>query len=147
MSRKSGAKKARRRKRLAAANASWLPRSGFETALADEDRLDTIDEAIAQIDDWLAPRGWVLDPAHDAGVLSWFYPPSAAQFDDEDLEPVTRIWFTLDEDDDEVVLEFGSLLVGFGADDNPYVLDPEHFADGVAALEAYRPGLPVPVLD
>ena len=147
MSRKSGAKKARRRKRQAAAGASWLPRSEFETALADEDHLDTIDAAIVQIDDWLAPRGWVLDTAHDAGVVSWSYPPSAAQFDDEELEPVTRIWIALDEDDDEVVLEFGSLLVGFGTGDDPCLLDPEHLADGVAALEAYRPGLPRPVLN
>jgi hypothetical protein len=66
--------------------------------------------------------------------------------DDDDIEPVTRIWITLDEDNDEVVLEFAALLVGFGADDEPYVLDPQTLADAVAELEAFRPGLARPVL-
>jgi hypothetical protein len=145
MSRKSDAKKARRRKRRASQQATWIPQSAVERILADEDHLDAIDEAVSNIDDWLAPRGWVLD-TDNTEVVSWFYPPSAARFDDEDLEPVTRVWITLDEDDDEVVLEFGSLLVGFGAADDHYVLDPDTLADAIETLESYRPGLPRPVL-
>ena len=106
MSRKSDAKKARRRKRQAARDASWLPSSEFDQAIADEEHLDAIDDAVARMDDWLTARGWVPDTGN-SDVVSWFYPPSAAQSDDEDLEPVTRIWITLDEDDDAVVLEFG----------------------------------------
>lgn len=146
MSRTSDAKKARRRKRQAASQSSWIPAPVFEQILADEDPLDSIDEAVADIDDWLAPRGWVLD-TDNTDVVSWFYPPSAAQFDDQDVERVTRVWITLDEDDDEVVLEFGALLVGFGPDDDPYVLNPDSLDDDVTALEAYRPGLPRPVLN
>jgi len=143
MSRQSDAKKARRRKRQSARDESWLPASEFE------DRLGTVEDAVGDIDDWLTPRGWVLDTDLDTDntdVVSWFYPPSAAQFGDDDIEPVTRIWITLDEANDEVVLEFAALLVGFGADDEPYVLDPQTLADAVAALEAFRPGLARPVL-
>lgn len=146
MSRSSDAKKARRRKRRAARDAYWVPQSALDRMQADDDRIDAIDEAMADIDDWLTTRGWVFD-TETTDVISWFYPPSAAQFDDDDLEPVTRIWITLDEDDDEVVLEFGSVLVGSGADGEPYVLDPDSLEENIAALEAYRPGLPRPVLD
>jgi hypothetical protein len=139
MSRTSDAKKARRRKRQTARDASRLP-------LSDFDRFGAVDDAVAGIDDWLAPRGWVLD-TDNTDVVSWFYPPSAADFDDDDLEPVTRIWIALDEDGDAVVLEFGSVLVGFGAGDDPYVLDPGSLADAVEALESFRPGLPRPVLN
>ncbi len=146
MSRNSDAKKARRRKRRAASQAAWVPAPVFEQILAADDRLDGIDEALADIDEWLTPRGWVLD-TDNTEVISWFYPPSAAEFDDEDLEPVTRMWIVLGEDDDELVLEFGALLVGFGDADEPYVLDPERLPDHIAELEAYRPGLPRPVLN
>lgn len=139
MSRSSDAKKARRRKRQAARASGWLREPAFAQ------QLGTVDDAVAGIDEWLAPRGWVMD-TDNTDVVSWFYPPSAAQFDDDDLEPVTRVWITLDEDDDAVVLEFGSVLVGFGAGDEPYVLDPDSLADDLAVLEAYRPGLPRPVL-
>lgn len=146
MSRDSQAKKARRRKRQAARDAAWLPAPAFEQVLSDEDRLDAIDAALADIDDWLAPRGWVMDAGDDTGLVSWYYPPSAADFDDADLEGVTRVWITLAQDPDEVVLEFGAILVGSGADDNRYVLNPDTLPDDIGALESYRPGLPVPVL-
>lgn len=140
MSRQSDAKKARRRKRQAGRDSGWLREAAFAH------QVGTVDGAVAGIDEWLTPRGWVLD-THNTDVVSWFYPPSAEQFDDEDLEPVTRIWISIEEDDDAVALEFGSVLVGFGADDEPYVLDPESLADDVAALEVYRPGLSRPVLN
>lgn len=144
MSRSSDAKKARRKKRRAARAATWLPTESFDRVMADEDRLDAIDAAVAEIDDWMAPRGWVMDIG-DTGLVSWAYPPSAATFDNVDLEPVTRVWITLLENSDEVILEFGAVLVGSGADYAPYVLDPDSLADDVAALESYRPGLPRPV--
>lgn len=143
MSRDSQAKKARRKKRRAARDAAWIPAPALERVLAEEERFDAVEAAVDEIDDWLVPRGWVLD-TDNTEVVSWFYPPSAAEFDDPALEPVSRIWITLAEDDDELVLEFGAVLVGFGADDEPGVLDPDSLADDVAALEAYRPGLPRP---
>ena len=38
----------------------------------------------------------------------------------------------------------GKAVVGAGADDGVYVLDPDGLADDLAVLEAYRPGLPRP---
>lgn len=147
MSRNSQAKKARRKKRQAARAATWIPDAEFTQMLDDEEHLDALDAAIGDIDDWLAPRGWVLDIGHteDTGLVSWFYPPSAADVDDPDREPVTRIWISLTEDDEEVLLEFGCLLVGFGPDDELCVLDPERFADDIPVIEAYRPGMPRPL--
>lgn len=137
---RKAAKKARRRKRQAVREAAWLP----EAVLTDP--ADAIDEAVAGIDDWIGARGWELDTETSAGLISWVYPPSAVSSDDEDREPVTRMWITVAEDDDAVVLEFGAALVGSGADDEVYLLDPDTLAEDVAALEAYRPGLPRPEL-
>jgi hypothetical protein len=144
VSRQSQAKKARRRKRQAAREVSWIPESVIEDTVAAGSVAGGIGEAVAAIDDWITDRGWVLDAENADDVVSWVYPPSAASFDDEDREPVTRVWITLVEDDDEVVLEFGAAVVGAGADDSVYVLDPDGLAEDLAVLEAYRPGLPRP---
>jgi hypothetical protein len=148
VSRQSDAKKARRRKRQAARDSSWIAAPAFEELPAD-DSTDAIGDAIAGIDEWITARGWVLDIENAQDLVSWVYPPSAAEFDDppsaaefddEDREPVTRIWITAAEDDDEVVLEFGAVLVGAAGDDESYVLDPDTLAEGVWALEGYRLG-------
>jgi hypothetical protein len=115
-----------------------------EGHVAADSIADGIGEAVADIDDWITARGWVLDAENANDVVSWVYPPSAASFGDEDREPVTRVWITLVEDDDEVVLEFGAAVVGAGADDGVHVLDPDSLAEYLAVLEAYRPGLPRP---
>lgn len=147
MSRKSQAKQARRRKRHAARDSNWIPEPVFEEMLAADEEFDEISEALGGIDEWISGRGWVLDDQNSDHLVSWFYPPSAAEFADENREPVTRVWIIVSEDDDEVVLEFGAALVGFGEDDDAYALDPDGLADHIAALEAYRPGLPRPALD
>lgn len=134
MSRQSQAKKARRRKRQAARDTTWV-------SPVDDGPADGIAEAVAQIDDWMAARGWLLDTANaSASLVSWVYPPSAVDLEDEDCEPVTRIWITVAEDDDEVVLEFGAALVGASGSDDVYLLDPDTLPDDIEALEAYRPG-------
>lgn len=135
---RKAAKKARRRKRQAARQ------SDFGGVLAVDDAADAIVEAVADIDEWLTSRGWVLDRENADDLVSWVYPPSAAVFDDQDREPVTRVWITVVEDDDEVVVEFGAALVGAGDDDGVYVLDPDRLAEHLTVLEAYRPGLPGP---
>lgn len=145
MSRKTDAKKARRRKRQATRDSSWIAAPVFEELRAGESS-DAIGDAVAGIDDWVTARGWVLDIENAQDLVSWVYPPSAAEFDDEDREPVTRIWITAAEDDAEVVLEFGAVLVGAGRDDESYVLDPESLAQDIQALEGYRPGSPKPEL-
>lgn len=145
MSRKSQAKQARRKKRQTAREASWIPEPLFD-AVRDAAESDPVAEALADIDDRMAERGWVLDDSNSDRLLSWVYPPSAGEFDDEDREPVSRIWITIEENDDAVVLEFGATLVGDGSEAETYVLDPDSLDDDVAALEAYRPGLPRPEL-
>ena len=50
------AKKARRRKRRTA-QSTWVPESEHQ----DNAAADAIGEAVADIDDWIIARGWVLD--------------------------------------------------------------------------------------
>jgi hypothetical protein len=138
---RKAAKKARRRKRQAAQQAAWTPADDSADPTAD-----AIGEAVADIDDWITARGWLLDADTAEDLVSWVYPPSAATFEDADREPVTRVWITVEEDDDEVALEFGAAPVGAGPGDTVYTLDPDRLADNLAALEAYRPGSPPPEL-
>ena len=135
MSRQSEAKKARRRKR----------RAGREP-WSDPEESVGIDQAVALVDAWLVERGWILDGDHSEDLVCWFYPPSAVEFPDPDVEPVTRLWITVEENDDEVVLEFGAMLVGARGVDDVYVLDPDTLTDDIASLEAYRPDSPKPEL-
>lgn len=135
MSRTSESKKARRRKRQA-------PRGAGRTQAADP-----VAEAVAGLDEWVTGRGWVLDAENSGdGLVSWIYPPSALDVGDDAREPVTRIWIAVEEEDDEVALVFGAVLVGAEAegDDGLYPLDPEHLADDLDVLEAYRHGQPRP---
>ncbi|MCW1957632.1 MAG: hypothetical protein KIH64_003620 [Mycobacterium sp.] len=146
MSRNSQAKQARRKKRQAARAASWIPQPLLDEASAAAES-DPVAEALADIDEWLSDRGWVFDDENSKLLVSWVYPPSAAESDDGELEPVTRIWLTLEEDDEAVVLEFGATLVGDGGDEESYVLNPDSLEECVAALESYRPGMARPELD
>ena len=100
MSRASAAKKARRKKRAVARNDRWLP-----------DEMHAEIKGVARIANEIVPRGWQFD--HDFSTddfVTWYYPPSADDELDEELEPVTRIWLT-DPDEPHVI------LVGSGEDD------------------------------
>ncbi len=145
MSRQSDAKKARRRKRRAARDATWIEAPVYDELL-DDVGADEISDAVARIDEWMTDRGWVLDTDNLADVVSWVYPASAREFENPDLEPVTRVWITVEEDDEQVVLEFGAALVGFGGDDEAYILSPDNLADDVVGLEDYRAGMARPEL-
>lgn len=142
MSRNSDAKKARRRKRQAV-------RGPRPTVTEQDTEYAEIADAVAQVNSWLVGRGWALDEETSGDdLLNWVYPPSAADVEaDSGAEPVTRIWITLQEDDDEFVLEFGAVLVGAGAGDGTFVLDPETLPDQIEAIEAYRIGSDPPDLD
>ncbi|OFJ51077.1 hypothetical protein [Mycolicibacterium grossiae] len=136
MSRSSSAKKARRRKRVASRNARWVP----SDVHAD---LSTVEALDAQ----LTGRGWEFDEEYSTDeFVTWFYPPSAAEFDDEETEPVTRIWVT-------DVRRPQVILVGSTASDAAYGLDadgldaddPEaDLAGALAEIEGYRAGDPRP---
>jgi len=100
VSRASAAKKARRKKRAVARNDRWLP-----------DEMHAEIKGVARIANEIVPRGWQFD--HDFSTddfVTWYYPPSAVDELDEELEPVTRIWLT-DPDEPHVI------LVGSGEDD------------------------------
>lgn len=157
MSRSSEAKRARRRKRHAGRDSTWVPDELFGELLAEraqdaeEDAgpdagPEAVADAVAGVDEMMTGRGWVLDEASIGNdLVSWVYPPSAVESADRSVEPVTRMWIAVHEDDSEVELTFGATLAGSGpADDGPHRLDPDRLADALAALEAYRAGDPPP---
>ncbi|BBY49799.1 hypothetical protein MARA_32670 [Mycolicibacterium arabiense] len=127
MSKSSAAKKARRKKRVSTRNSRWMPA---------EVHADL--EAVTELDALLIDRGWEFDEEFsNAEVVSWFYPPSAAEIDDESREPVTRMWLTNSE-------EQHVLLVGTGPDDHDYVFTHDELVESLDELEAYRAGDPLP---
>jgi len=161
VSRSSEAKRARRRKRHAGRDSTWVPDALFGELLAEraqdagadagpdagpEAVADAVADAVAGVDEMMTGRGWVLDEASIGNdLVSWVYPPSAVESADRSVEPVTRMWIAVHEDDSEVELTFGATLAGSGpADDGPHRLDPDRLADALAALEAYRAGDPPP---
>lgn len=84
MSKSNADKKARRKRRLASRNERWL-----------SDKAHAEVEGVARIANVIIPRGWVFDAETSTGdVISWHYPPSGVDIDDEAVEPVTRIWLT-----------------------------------------------------
>lgn len=85
MSKTNADKKARRKKRLASRNERWLSPDAHAEV-----------EGVAKIANVIIPRGWVFDAESSGGdVISWYYPPSGVEVDDDDaIEPVTRIWLS-----------------------------------------------------
>ena len=74
MSKASAAKKARRKRRLAARDDRWLP---------DDVHADI--EGVAHIANQIIPRGWEFDREFSTGgLVTWCYPPSAIEVDDDD---------------------------------------------------------------
>lgn len=145
---RKAAKQARRRKRQAARDSTWVADSVYQDLFGDRfgDPVgDPVAEAVAGVDEVMAERGWVADDASVGdGMVSWVYPPSATEFDDPAVEPVTRIWIS---HDGAAELAVGATLVGSGlADDGPYRLDPDRLGDTLEALESYRAGDPRPAL-
>jgi len=150
MSRNSDAKKARRKKRQAVRSAR--PHNGFESA-PEEVHDPELVEAVSTFEDWITARGWTFDLDFSTrGLASWYFEPSAAEFDDEIYEVVTRVWFTVgDNRDEDFPNRVSAALVGTGgAEDNlsgaVYHVTPDQLIDQIEAIEAYRPGDPVPVI-
>lgn len=131
MGKATAAKKARRKRRMSARNENWLPPE-VQATVAGVKRIAT------QINS----RGWVFDDDFSTDTfITWFYPPSAADVDDEAIEPVTRIWVT-DPAEPHV------LLVGTGPDSEhvEYTLTVEQLFAHLDAIETYRLGEPQPTL-
>jgi hypothetical protein len=138
VSRQSDAKKARRNKRRAAKDASWVPDPVMEDLLATQAAIATDLEAF---DIRITERGWVFDEDEsDEDFVFWLYPPSVTDVEGDELAPVTTIWMSAAEDAEIVhlMLAATSELPEFA---------PEQFFAHVEAIEAYRTGDPRPDFD
>jgi hypothetical protein len=96
-------------------------------------------EGVARIADEIVPRGWEFDHEFSSeNFITWFYPPSGVEVDDESVEPVTRIWLS-DPSEPHVI------LVGSGEDGGvDYRFGVEELFAGLDEIEAYRLGDPLP---
>jgi hypothetical protein len=138
VSRRTEAKKNRRKKRRGAQHANWLPESVLDELVTTQASIATDLEAF---DQRITERGWVFDEdeSNDDFVF-WLYEPSGADVEDDELAPVTTIWMSADEDAQVVHV----MLVGTAEDSEFY---PDEFFEHVDAIEAYRLGEPLPELD
>jgi hypothetical protein len=135
VSRRTEAKKARRNKRRAAKDASWLPDNVV-------DELVTTQAAIAAdleaFDQRVAERGWTFDEDEsDEDFAFWFYEPSATDVDADDIAAVTTIWMSADED-----AEIVHLMLAGTAQDSEFT--PEGLFEHLDVVEAYLSGDPLP---
>lgn len=138
MSRRSEQKKARRNKRRAANNATWLPDNVIEELVSTQAAIATDLEAF---DERVTERGWTFDEDEsDEDFVFWFYEPSAVDdVDATEVAAVTTIWMSADEDGEVV-----HLMLAGSSDD--VELAPDAFLDRLDTVEAFRAGDPAPVL-
>jgi hypothetical protein len=96
-------------------------------------------EGVALIANEIIARGWEFDREFSTeNFITWFYPPSGVEVDDESTEPVTRIWLS-DPEEPHVI------LVGSGeADGVDYQFTVEELLARLDEIEAYRIGDPMP---
>jgi hypothetical protein len=131
VSKQTAAKKARRKRRLAARNDRWL-----------SDEMQATVEGVEFIATRINSRGWEFDHEFSTDeFITWYYPPSGAEIDDESAEPVTRIWVT-DPTQPHV------LLVGTTPESEhvEYVLTVEQLFTHLDVIEGHRLGDPQPTL-
>jgi hypothetical protein len=135
VSRQSEAKKARRNKRRAGRDATWVSDPVMEELVATQAAIATDLEAF---DARMTERGWVFDEDEsDEDFVFWLYEPSATEVAADELAPVTTIWMSAAEDAQIVHL----MLVG--TSESPE-FTPEGFFGHAEAIEAYRAGDPPP---
>ena len=141
------AKNARRTKRRAHRDARWHAINTELNAMAEQ-----IASAAKRFDAWITSRGWIIDADNATDeVVSWVYPPSAAEVP-PDAEPVTRVWIAIVGEEDDFPRRVSVAVVGTdghgeGRADGHYVLSPDALVDRIENLEAYRAGGELPVLD
>jgi hypothetical protein len=127
VSKSTAAKKARRKRRITARNDRWLP---------DEVQADV--EGVARIANQIVGRGWEFDGEFSTeSFITWYYPPSGAELEDESVEPVTRIWIT-DPAEPHVI------LVGSSEAGRDYTFSVDDLVARLDVIEAYRFGDPEP---
>lgn len=135
MSRRTDAKKARRKKRQATRDTNWLPADVLDDLVTTQAAIATDLEAF---DERVTKRGWEFDEDEsDDEFAFWVYGPSAAEVDGDDLAPVTTIWMSADED-----AEIVHLMLAGTAKDGEFT--PDVFVEHLDVIEAYRAGDPPP---
>jgi hypothetical protein len=113
---------------MAARNDRWLP---------DDVQADV--EGVALIANQIVGRGWEFDGEFSTeNFITWYYPPSGAEFEYESVEPVTRIWAT-DPAEPHVIL-VGSTDVAQG----DFTFSVDELMARLDVIEAYRSGDPQP---
>jgi len=135
VSRRSEAKKARRNKRRAVRESTWLPDGVLDDLVTTQAAIATDLEAF---DQRITERSWTFDEDEsDEDFVFWFYQPSGTDVDGDEAAPVTTIWMSADED-----AEIVHLMLAGTADSSEFT--PEEFFGHVDAIEAYRSGDPAP---
>jgi hypothetical protein len=138
VSRQSEAKKARRNKRRAVRESSWLPDDVLDDLVTTQAAIATDLEAF---DQRITERGWIFDEDEsDEDFVFWLYEPSGTDVDSDEIAPVTTIWMSADEDAEVVHL----MLAGTAEDS---VFGPEELFEHLDVIEAYRSGDPSPKFD
>jgi hypothetical protein len=138
VSRQSEAKKARRNKRRAVRESSWLPDNVLDDLVTTQAAIATDLEAF---DQRITERGWTFDEDEsDEDFVFWLYEPSGTDVDEDEVAPVTTIWMSADEDAEVVHL----MLAGTAADSE---FAPEELFEHLDVIEAYRSGDPPPKFD
>lgn len=133
MSRKSEAKKARRNKRRATRDATWVPDNVMEDLVATQAAIATDLEAF---DARITERGWTFDEDEsDEDFVFWLYEPSGTEVVSDELAPVTTIWMSAAED-----AEIVHLMLAGASESTEFM--PDEFFEHVEAIEAYRAGDP-----
>jgi hypothetical protein len=141
VSKGSAAKRARRKKRRAARDQTWIP-APVREHLAEQ--LEKADE-LEIFDDRLTARGWEFSEDGDDEVgVAWYWPPSAAEVDDsaaaeDDAEQVTATVVLLTPEDGGEIAHV--VFVGTSED---YQFGLDELFDHIDSVEAYRMGAPLP---
>ncbi len=137
MSRRTEAKKARRNKRRAVRDGSWVPQSTLDE-LSDDIGIAAV---LEELDQRITVRSWIFDDelSDDESAL-WSYPPSAADIADDEVVSVTTIVMSADDGGEVAHVVF----VGT-ADD--YQFELKELFDHLDVIEAYRSGHPQPKFD
>jgi hypothetical protein len=137
VSRRSGAKKARRNKRRAVRDARWLP-DGVLDEVADNLELA---EVLERFDELVTQRGWVFsEEFSDEASALWFWPPSMFEATGDEVTPVTTIVMFADDD-----AEIAHVMYAGTNDGYPFTTD--ELFDHLDGIEAYRVGDPRPEFD
>ncbi len=133
MSKKSDAKKARRKKRQAARDSRWVPHEVIEQLQAVQ---EGVVADLAEFDERITERGWAFDEDEsDDHYAIWYYEPSG--HDVTDGVPVTAMWLDAEEDGEIV-------HVTFVGSTEQYAFTHEQLFGHLDEIEAYRAGDPLP---